>query len=78
MHPSLHLEGSETFKWLPQEAFGKVSLSGLISSTAAFLRDMFLANLKTSARVTSLLILVLENGYEYMIGEQTLTLTLTS
>lgn len=54
-----------------------LSLAGRISNSAAFLRDMFLANLKTSARVTSLLIL-LENGYEYMIGEQALTLTLTS
>lgn len=55
-----------------------LSFSGHISSSSAFLCDMVLANLKTSARVTSLLILLLENGYEYMIGGQPLTLTLTS
>lgn len=64
VHGSLHQEGSETFKWLPQAACVEVSLSGLISSSAALLRDTILANLKTSARVTSLLILLLENVYE--------------
>ena len=41
------------------------------------LPDTVLANLKTSARVTSLLILLLENVYAYLIGGLALTLTLT-
>jgi len=63
--------GLKTLKWLPQAACGEVSLSlslslsvsGRVSSPAALLCDMVLANLKTSARVTSLLILLLENIY---------------
>ena len=41
------------------------------------LPDTVLANLKTSARVTSLLILLLENVYAYLIGGLALTLTVT-
>ena len=69
LHPHLHREGSEAFQWLPPAACGKVSLSlslsGRISSSATLLPDMVLANLETSARVTSLLILLQENIYEY-------------
>lgn len=39
------------------------SLSGHVASSAALLCDTILANLKTSARVTSLFILLLENVY---------------
>lgn len=42
-----------------------LSLSGRISSSPALLPDTVLANLETSARVTSLLILLQENVYEY-------------
>lgn len=41
------------------------SLSGCVSSSPALLPDTVLANLETSARVTSLLILLQENLYEY-------------
>lgn len=43
-------------------------LVGRSLSLGAFPADTVLANLKASARVTSLLILLLENGSEYMIG----------
>ena len=63
-----HLNGS-----LRQLVGGCLSLS-----LGTFPADTILVDLKISARVTSLLILLLENDYEYMIGGQALTLTLTS
>lgn len=52
-------------------------LLGRSLSLGTFPADTVLANLKTSARVTSLFILLLGNGYEYMIGGQASNLTLT-
>lgn len=63
---SLHRDHSEIFKGLPRVACE--GLPGHISSSAALLRGMVSANLKTSARVTSLLALPPASAFEYMVG----------
>lgn len=69
LHQERHLKGSLCSLW--------VGLPGHISSSTALLHDTVSVNLKTSARVTSLLILLLESVYEHVIGGLALTLAIT-